>query len=174
MTRGDRALRQLVEQNLSLFLYENAKFYAERLYYESKTEENLHLLAQCYFRQGKIKQAYLILQQGQQLDDNRYLLATCCLALDKLEEAERVLLPFPHCLPQNLTNTAASQIPGGAAGIYLLGIICKRGHRRDAAIRYFRLALDRDPTLWTAITELADLGVSCASRWRALYFIGYI
>jgi len=153
-----RDLRQLVEQNLSLFLYENAKFYAERLYYEHRTEENLHLLAQCYFRQGKTKQAYLILQQGRSLDDNRYLLATCCLALDKLEEAERALLPFPHCLPQNLTAATAAEVPGGASGLYLLGVICKRAHRKDAAKRYFRLALERDASQWGAVTELADMG----------------
>lgn len=147
-----------MEQNLSLFLYENAKFYAERLYYEHRSEENLHLLAQCYFRQGKTKQAYLILQQGRSLDDNRFLLATCCLALDKLEEAERALQPFPHCQPQHLTAATAAQVPGGASGLYLLGVICKRAHRKDAAKRYFRLSLERDPTQWGAITELADMG----------------
>jgi len=153
-----RDLRQLVEQNLSFFLYDNAKFYAERLYYEHRSEENLHLLAQCYFRQGKTKQAYLILQQGRSLDDNRYLLATCCLALDKLEEAERALLPFPHCLPQNLTAATAAQVPGGASGLYLLGVISKRAHRKDSAKKYFRLALEWDPSQWAAVTELADMG----------------
>ena len=151
-------LRQLIEQNLSLFLYDDAKFYAERLYYESKSEENIHMLAQCYFRQGKITQAYLILQDGQSMVSNRYLLATCCVQLDKLEEAERALLPYPHCQPQALTHRMISEIPGGAAGLFLLGKICKKGQRKDAAIKYFKLSLEQDSTLWSSLVELGSLG----------------
>ena len=67
----ESVLQQLVEQNLSLFLYDNAKFYAERLYYERKTQANLHILAQCYFREGKTKQAYLVLQGHNNSAENR-------------------------------------------------------------------------------------------------------
>ena len=84
-------LQSLVEQHLSLFLYEDAKFYAERLYYEDPRPEHLHLLAQSYFRQGKIKQAYLILQTSNLLA-NLYLFALCCTQLGKFNEAENALL----------------------------------------------------------------------------------
>lgn len=131
-------LLRLVEQNLSLHLIEDAKFYAERLYYEHPSQENLNVLAQCYFRQGKTKQCYLILQ-GSKLPANRYLLATCCFSLGKLDEAEATLLPsgqFSAFSPQ-----AAQEIPGGAAGLYLLGRICRRGNRKDSAIKYFTMSL---------------------------------
>jgi tetratricopeptide (TPR) repeat protein len=141
-------LQQLVEQNLSLFLYENAKFYAERLYYERNTQANLHTLAQCYFRQGKAKQAYLILQEDNMSAENRYLLAQCCLSLDKLEEGERALT----------SNLDGRNVPGGAAGLYLLGLICRRGHRRETAIKYFKMSIEVDSTNWGAIMQLSDMG----------------
>ena len=188
-------LRMLVEKNLSGFLVEDAKFYAERLYYEQPSQENLCLLAQCYFRQNKIKQCYLILQ-GSKLPASRYLLATCCFNLGKLEEAEFALTNGQTPTVQ----TAPASVPGGAMGLYLLGCICRRGHRKEPAIKYFmmslqvrkrlplssvmcnqwgnvssltihpspftpprKLSLPRptqlDGTLWSAITELSDMGV---------------
>ncbi len=158
-------LRQLVEQNLSLFMYENARFYAERLYYENKSNENLHMLAQVYFRMGKTKQSYLILQGGQSLNHNKYLLAQCCISLNKLEEAERVLLSNVQDsnINSNKLRQVCSTVPGGAAGVYLLGLICKRGNRREAAIKYFRCSLDMDSTLWSSIQELNTMGESVDS-----------
>lgn len=175
-------LRALVDKSLAGFLIEDAKFYAERLYYEQPSQENLYLLAQCYFRQNKIKQCYLILQ-GSKLLSNRYLLATCCFTLGKLEEAEFVLTGGQTPALQ----TAAVTVPGGAMGLYLLGCICRRGHRKDPAIKYFTMSLQvwpcshvasslvarpyllfplhpshttpqLDSTLWGSITELCDLG----------------
>lgn len=149
-------LRHLVVQNLSLFLYENAKFYAERLYYEEPQPENLHLLAQSYFRQGKIKQTYLILQNSD-LPSNRYLLAIACISLGKFNEAEKALL---LSVKTKLKPDQAVDIPGGAAGLYLLGIICRKEQRLEAAVEYFQRSLEVDSAMWGSITELSEMGIS--------------
>ena len=136
-------LLQLVERNLSQHLLEDAKFYAERLYYETGgSQEALNVLAQCYFRQNKIKQCYLLLQRCT-LPANRYLLATCCYSLGKLDEAEATLVQ--QGAPPSM-QTAAS-VPGGAAGLYLLGCVCRRGHRKEAAIQYLKLSLQVSQSL---------------------------
>jgi anaphase-promoting complex subunit 3 len=152
-------LRSLVEQNLSLFLYDNARFYAERLYYENASPENLHLLGQCYFRQGKLKQAYLVLQNSD-LPTNRYLFALACIQLGKLSEAEKAL--SPRRSGSDLENLKT--VPGGAAGLYLLGTISRREQRKEAAIDYFQKSLQLDPALWMSISELSDLGVAVDTK----------
>jgi tetratricopeptide (TPR) repeat protein len=132
-------LSQLIQQNLELCLYDTAQFYAERLYYEQPNVDNLYLLAQCFYKQGKIKQTYLLLQGCETLQA-RYLLAIVCVSLRKYREAERALIRNP--VPANaIASLSTASIPGGAAGFYLLGNICRAENRRDAAIAYFQAAL---------------------------------
>ena len=66
-------LKNLTEYYLSIYLYETAKFYAERLYYEQPSEANLNTFAHTFYRQGKIKQTYLMLRDCTSYE-NRYLL----------------------------------------------------------------------------------------------------
>lgn len=155
-------LRRLVVQNLSLFLYDDAKFYAERLYYEDPQPENLHLLGQTYFRQGKVKQTYLILQHSEWAT-NRYLFALSCLSLGKLNEVERALLSPMSAKAfksQTVEVKDLEAIPGGAAGLYLLGVVCRREQRKEAAIDYFQKSLRLDPAMWGSINELIGMGVT--------------
>ncbi len=49
-------------------------------------------------------------------------------------------------------------MPGGAAGHYLLGLICRKTHRSAPAIAHFRSALTADPFCWSAYEELCALG----------------
>ena len=76
-------------------------------------------------------------------------LAQCCLALDKLNEAEHALRA-PH---------TEEKVIGGAAGLYLLGCICRKGNRRDSAISYFKQSLQLDASLWSSLVELGEMGV---------------
>lgn len=100
------------------------------------TEENLHELATCYSRAGQLSRAIAVLA-GAQREENRYLLAACCFQQGKLTEAEDALL-------QNDGGRDAvafgadrdDNIPMGAAGLYLMGRICKRGNRREQAVDY--------------------------------------
>jgi tetratricopeptide (TPR) repeat protein len=135
-------LSRLVESYFGLFLYDTATFYAERLHYENPSNQSLNLLAQCYFRQGKMKQTCLILKDSD-WPDNRYLYALACLSLPapKLSDAERVLSPSIDMNPQDFTTEMINKVPKGSAGLYLLGNICRRGHRLDAAASYYKWSL---------------------------------
>lgn len=132
-------LKQLVTQNIDLHLYDNAKFFAERLYYEQPSADHLFLLAQCFHFQQKTKQVYHLLQDCN-IPPARYLLAITCITLKRFKEAERALLPSP-LNPLKLSKEMVQDIPGGAAGLYLLGKICRLENRREAAIKYLNLSL---------------------------------
>jgi anaphase-promoting complex subunit 3 len=69
-----------------------------------------------------------------QTSENRYLFAQCCLALgsDKLNEAEQALTTYVS------QATGKPEVPGGAAGLYVLGCVYRRSHREKAAIQFFK------------------------------------
>eukprot|EP01041_Mallomonas_annulata_P007385 gene7385-15078_t len=151
-------LSRLVEHYLSANLYDTARFYAERLYYENPTPQTLYRLANCYFREGKMNQTCLILQDSE-WTENRYLYAHACFAIGKFSDAEKALVPSQNFSPKDLTQETIMKVPGGAAGLYLLGNICRREHRTEAAIEYFKYSLKLDATCWSAHTALCELGV---------------
>lgn len=53
---------------------------------------------------------------------------------------------------------ASHVVPGGAAGHYLLGRICRLSGRQKEAETHFAAALTLDPLLWCAFEELCMLG----------------
>merc|ERR1711964_948263 len=159
-----------------------ARLLAEQLYQLAPSEEHRNVLAQCMLRCSQKEEAARLLT-GSVSSDNRYLLATVLVDLCRWEEAHQALLflagaeeparddetagPF-QTDSQSLASTLGTlqpevtdveQIPGGAAGAYLLGIIAQRCGRREAAIRYFTLALASDPFLYCAYQALCGLGV---------------
>lgn len=160
-------LHQLVEHYISVYLYDVATFYAERLYYEHNSSENLHYVARCYDYQGKTKQVYHILQ-GDTLLCNRYLFAKTCIALNKLDEAESALLGERKDLTP-FSEEEVSSLPGGAAGLFLLGTLCRREQRKEAAQFYFFEALKYDKTCWSAFVALCDMG--CDVQTSAMFGI---
>lgn len=131
----------LCDHYLSRHLYDSAKFYAERQHYENPSAKSLLTLAQCYYRLGKVKQTYLILQESiySACDDAKYLFALVCLSLGKLQEAESVLTA-EHS--ETFFAKELALTPGGAAGVHLLGKVCRRQQRIDHAKRYFLAALE--------------------------------
>ncbi|RYG96054.1 hypothetical protein EON65_55000 [archaeon] len=129
---------------LANHLYESAKFYAERLYYERPDANSLYVLAECYYRTGKVNQSYLILQEiiFSACHEARYLFSLVCISLGKLEEAEAVLLS--NALPmhqEHISSANMTNIPGGSNGVFLLGKICKRQQRSEVAKKYLTVAL---------------------------------
>lgn len=79
-------------------------------------------------------------------DENRYLLSVCCFHQGRLAEAENALLRGSgsdslYQLPQQqrlLDNgQVPDAIPNGAAGLYLMGRICRQANRRQQAIDCF-------------------------------------
>ncbi|XP_047265496.1 cell division cycle protein 27 homolog B isoform X4 [Capsicum annuum] len=68
-----------------------------------------------------------------------------------LTEAETALCP---------PNEPAVEVPNGAAGHYLLGLIYRYTDRRKISIQHFNQALLLDPLLWAAYEELCILGAA--------------
>jgi hypothetical protein len=124
-------------------MYENAKFFAERLYYGNPNSdlmlksEYLFLLAKCYHGEGKTRQVYHLLKEDMYLP-NRFLFAQSCISLLKFSEAEKALFPFKNIHPNEIVEKDLAYIPGGAMGLYLLGVVCRREQRKEYAIAYFR------------------------------------
>ncbi|TDH64937.1 hypothetical protein CCR75_001552 [Bremia lactucae] len=159
----EAALVSQVQRYLDIFVYNNALFLAERLVAHHPSEENALLLATCYYRTGKIAQAAAILSGAKQ-DDNRYLLACCCFQLNRLVETENALRGGENYHVDDLG--ALENVPAGAAGLYLLGRVCRRGNRRQQAEACFIKSLEIDPFMWIAYEELCELGANLeASRF---------
>lgn len=57
-----------------------------------------------------------------------------------------------------LLSSQPCPVPNGAAGLALLGKICRKSNRKDRAIKYFRMSLQLDPFLFTSFQALAELG----------------
>ena len=152
-------LKSLVLKNLSLFLFDDAHFYAERLYYQDPTPESLNLLAQCFTLQGKYKQAYLILRECTD-SSNKYMFASVCVQLKKFSEAEKCLLADINVSdPKHLTDDDIQAIPGGAAGLYMLGLVCRKQHRKEVAISYFELSLRVSKYVYVCVIAITYLSI---------------
>ncbi|KAF8062851.1 hypothetical protein N665_1191s0006 [Sinapis alba] len=139
-----------VEKNLTQFMFSNAIFLCERLLADFPSEVNLQLLARCYLSNSQPYSAYYILK-GSKTPQSRYLFAFSCFKLDLLGEAEAALLS---------TEDSVEQVPGGAAGHYLLGLIYRYAGRKKSSIEQFRMALSCDPLCWEAYGELCSLGAA--------------
>uniref|UniRef100_A0A1D1ZFP6 Cell division cycle protein 27 B n=1 Tax=Anthurium amnicola TaxID=1678845 RepID=A0A1D1ZFP6_9ARAE len=139
-----------VQSSLRLFMNRNAIFLCERLCAEFPSEVNLQLLATCYLRNNQAYCAYHILK-GRKMAQSRYLFAIACFEMNLLREAEASLCP---------SNEQNAEVPNGAAGHYLLGLIYRFTDRSASAIDHFMQALTLDPLLWAAYEELCILGAA--------------
>ncbi|XP_006297034.2 cell division cycle protein 27 homolog B [Capsella rubella] len=139
-----------VHSSLRHFVYKNAIFMCERLCAEFPSEVNLQLLATSYLQNNQAYSAYHLLK-GTQMAQSRYLFALSCFQMDLLNEAESALCPV---------NEPGAEIPNGAAGHYLLGLIYKYTDRRKNAAQQFKQSLTIDPLLWAAYEELCILGAA--------------
>ncbi|KAL6559758.1 Cell division cycle protein 27 B [Orobanche gracilis] len=125
-------LTNCVRNSQQHLMHRNAIFMCERLCAEFPSEKNLHLLASCYLQNNQAHCAYHILK------------------MDLMNEAETALSP----------NVSSTEVPNGAAGHYLLGLVYRYTDRRQSAINHFNQALSLDPLLWAAYEELCILGAA--------------
>ncbi|XP_065868198.1 cell division cycle protein 27 homolog B isoform X2 [Euphorbia lathyris] len=139
-----------VENSLTQFLLKNAIFLCERLCAEFPSEVNLQLLARCYLNNNQAYCAYHILK-GTEEPQSRYLFAFSCFQMDLLSEAEAALVPG---------NQPDSEVPNGASGHYLLGLIYRYTDRKENSVKHLKKALSIDPLFWTAYEELCMLGAA--------------
>lgn len=170
----EATLRTLVERNLSQCMHANAAFLCERLHAQSATAENAHLLALCYYRGGRANSASAVLRESIRSTENAqntYLFAVCCYELGDMREAEdALLLATPQVRPEGPAPFAQAwcelggcPVPGGAAGLHVLGLICKKDNRRGHAVDYFILSLRLDCFFWASYEELCSLGENIAA-----------
>ena len=71
---------------------------------------------------------------------------------DEVRQSLRRRLPWPRL------TSRGGQVPGGAAGEFLLGVVCRKSNRNEPAVAHFRKALALDPFCWSAFEELCALG----------------
>lgn len=143
-------LIECVQNSLRHFMHRNAIFMCERLCAEFPSETNMQLLAGCYLQNQQAYAAYHVLK-GTGMAQSRYLFALSCFQMGLLNEAETALCP---------PNEPAAEVPNGAAGHYLLGLIYRYTDRRNSSIQHFNQALLLDPLLWAAYEELCILGAA--------------
>eukprot|EP00927_Polykrikos_kofoidii_P038551 TRINITY_DN32962_c0_g1_i1.p1 TRINITY_DN32962_c0_g1~~TRINITY_DN32962_c0_g1_i1.p1 ORF type:complete len:827 (+),score=93.61 TRINITY_DN32962_c0_g1_i1:50-2482(+) len=171
-----------IEFSLTHLLHEQAVFFAERLVTELPagqpgSDEALQMLAIAHLRGGDVSRAHCLLVDRGSADPRlRYLLAHCCLRLDKPDEAERALLTANHSstsfayadLLQDDSRSADSAllggVAGGAAGLFLLGQARERLRRpRECVVRCYAKCLEICPFMWCAFERLSSLSLGCAS-----------
>ncbi|GER44087.1 cell division cycle [Striga asiatica] len=133
----------------SLTLCLNEKDALAYAFFMNQKMKNLHLLASCYLQNNQAHCAYHILK-GKEMAQCRYMFALSCFQMDLMSEAEAALSP----------NESSAEVPNGAAGHYLLGLVYRYTDRRQSAINHFNQALSLDPLLWVAYEELCILGVA--------------
>eukprot|EP00966_Prymnesium_polylepis_P330705 7386325-Prymnesium_polylepis.1 len=100
--------------------------------------------------------------QGAKAPQNRYLLALCHMRLGKLVDAQNALLG--SAAPD---SDATASVPNGAAGLYLMGVICLKSQQRQRATRYFSRCLALNPFMWCAYESLSQLGAPLPDPFKA-------
>lgn len=138
--------------SLQNHLHENAIFLAERVCAEQSCDASKLLLATCHYSAGAANRAIVVLQ-GSTAPQNRYLLALCCMRLGRLPEAQTALLG-----PAAPDTDATATLPNGAAGLYLMGMVCLKMQQRQRAIKYLTRCLGLNPFMWSAYEALSQLG----------------
>ena len=151
-----RELYELSQTYLDLFLYENAVFYAEKLYCECQNEEVCYLLAKGYIGLGKFHQAYQILKEtkGHQC---RYLFVIICIKLNKFIDAEKGILT-QKLFGKGINNKDLDEVvPQGAYGYYLYGNILEKLNRKNDAFIAYKKSMDIDPFMWCSFNKMCKI-----------------
>lgn len=124
------------------------------------------LLGWCYHRTGRLGRAAAAVA-GLEGGEARYLGALSLHGAGKLVEAEQALLrgrggggpePAGVDVGGEGSRSLSPDVPMGAAGYLLLGLICKGTSRPARAVEHFVRALELDPLQWRAYEELCGLG----------------
>mmetsp|Transcript_55538 Transcript_55538/g.124932 ORF Transcript_55538/g.124932 Transcript_55538/m.124932 type:complete len:728 (-) Transcript_55538:4-2187(-) len=144
---------QAISYAVAHFLHNEAIFFAERLAAEAPTEETLCVVAEAHLRAGNLGRVYMLLKHRDGRNPKLlYLFARACYLLGKHEEAKQALLG-----PQAFGRIAFDLVPGGGAGLYLLGQTCECLGARDAAIDCYSKSLEVCPFMWGAFERLSYL-----------------
>ncbi|XP_077997819.1 cell division cycle protein 27 homolog [Glandiceps talaboti] len=144
---------------LNHYAYEDAVFLSERLYAEVGSDEALFLLATCYYRAGRPINAYWLLQaKGCPTPQCKFLLARCCLDMERYSEAETYLAGNIFSNAKTLDDVPSEY--GDAAGfVYsMLAELYSHTERFTLGTEYYKKSLKQNPFLWSCYQSLCDLG----------------
>ncbi|XP_052079303.1 cell division cycle protein 27 homolog [Mytilus californianus] len=146
--------------SLNHYAYTDATFLAERLYAEVSNDDALHLVATCYYRSGKPIKAYMTLQKhGCPTPQCKYLLAKCCMDMNKLPEAESVLAGNIVNAKSKTHEEIETEFGGLACHVFsTLGAMYSKTERISKAIECYRRSLSLNPLLWSSFERLCQLG----------------
>ncbi|KAJ8687753.1 hypothetical protein QAD02_023547 [Eretmocerus hayati] len=144
---------------LNHYAYPDAIFLAERLFAEVDNEETLLLLATCYYRSGKVRQAQgLLSKRSPNSPQCRFLLAKCFYDLGKYAEAEAAILGGYYKQMKNF-DEVVSQF--GDEACFCLQILAKVYYKLTSVTRgneAHKLALKLNPFLWNSFEEICNSG----------------
>ncbi|KAH0549397.1 cell division cycle protein 27 homolog isoform X1 [Cotesia glomerata] len=144
---------------LNHYAYNDAIFLSERLFAEVDNEDTLFLLATCYYRAGRVRQAYgLLTKKSPSTPQCRFLLAKCCYDLEKWAEAEAAIVGGYYKQVKNLDDIV---LQFGDQACFSLQIIAKVYYkltRTSKANEAHKLALKLNPFLWHSFEELCNVG----------------
>lgn len=146
-------------QCLNHYAYQDATFLAERLYAEVGSDEGLFLLATCYYRSGQPMSAYTLLQtKGCPTPDCRFLMARCCLDLEKLADCETALSGSSILKPNTCDDIVNDFKDSAPYALSVLGKLCSETERISKSIEAHKLAMKHNPFLWSSFEAICDLG----------------
>ncbi|KAK3591934.1 hypothetical protein CHS0354_031436 [Potamilus streckersoni] len=144
---------------LNHYAYSDATFLAERLFAEVSSNEALYLLGTCYYRSGKPKLTYMLLQKsGCPTPQCKYLMAKCCMDVCKYSEVESVLAGNILTKAKSF-DEIESEYGSLASHVFsLLGAMYSKTERPQRAAECHRKCLKLNPLLWTVYEKLCQLG----------------
>ncbi|KAL4222093.1 anaphase-promoting complex subunit cdc27 [Mactra antiquata] len=144
---------------LNHYNYRDATFLAERLCAEVSSDESLLLLATCYFRAGKPKQAYKLLQnKGYPTPELKFLYAKSCLEAGCCSEAEAVLAGNILTRPKTMDEIEI-EFGNLACHVFnMLGALYSLTERTQKSVDCYRRSLKLNPLLWSSFEGLCKLG----------------
>ncbi|CAF0901512.1 unnamed protein product [Rotaria sp. Silwood1] len=155
------SVKVYINQFIHNFDYVDAIFLAERLYAEVKNDESTYLLARTYYLSGDVNKSYWLLRNSsiEHLPTAKLLLAKCCFDMDKLHEAESILVG--NCLSINtlvLDDFVNGHGDHAAFALQLLAKVCEKSDRHQKASECYRKSLKLNPFLWSSFEALCRLG----------------
>ncbi|KAK4448576.1 protein bima [Podospora aff. communis PSN243] len=159
--------RQSIHYHLDNFAYENALFFAERLFAHERVAESAFLLALSHLRLGDLRSACEASRQygyrGTHLGC-AFVFAQSCLDLERFKDGITALeksrpLWTAKCTIGKHTASARSLYPDAAVVSCLLGKLYRGYDDKKKAIQCFEDALRGNPFMWDAFTNLCDMGV---------------
>lgn len=156
--------KRALEFSLAHFLHDQAVFFAERLSAAlPNSDEALRLLASAHLRAGAVARARQLLEERRSTDPQLcYLLAHCCLRLDRPEDVEPALLACCRGATSSRARVGPDLLAQKATAgpsLFLLGQAKERLQCQQQAAECYSKCLEICPFMWCAYERLSRLAL---------------